>query len=111
MVEFFFVLSFGVTLVTAILANVSNKNWYWVAGLCMYIFSFLASWSIGGYTLSVVFALWALAIGYSLRLIKKFYHAIIAVIAGLAVWFVMINTLDDVWWFLPFSVFLRLTST
>lgn len=87
---------------TTILANVSNKNWYWVAGLCMYIFSFLASWSIGGYTLSVVFALWALAIGYSLKLIKKFYHAIIAVVVGLAVWFVMINTLDDVWWFLPF---------
>lgn len=111
MVEFIFVLSFGFTLLTTILANVSNKNWYWVAGLCMYIFSFLASWSIGGYTLSVVFALWALAIGYSLKLIKKFYHAIIAIVVGLAAWLVMINTLDDVWWFLPFSVFLRLTSS
>lgn len=111
MVEFIFVLSFGFTLVTTILANVSNKNWYWVAGLCMYIFSFLASWTIGGYTLSVAFALWALAIGYLLKLIKKFYHAIIAIVVGLAAWFVMINTLDDVWWFLPFSVFLRLTSS
>jgi len=111
MVEFIFVLSFAFTVLTAILANVNNKNWYWVSGLCMYIFSFLASWSIGGHTLSVVFALWALAIGYSLKLIKKFYHAIMAVVVGLVVWFVMINTLDNVWWFLPFSLFLRLTST
>ena len=80
MVELIFVLSFGLCLLTTMLATMSNRKWYWVAGLCMYIFSFLGSWSIGGYTLSVAFVLWALAIGHSLKLIKKFYHSIIAVV-------------------------------
>lgn len=111
MVEFIVVLSFGFGLITIILAALSNRKWYWVAGLCMYIFSFLASWSIGGYTLSVAFVLWALAIGYSLKLIKKFYHAIIAVVVGIVAWAVIFNTLDDVYWFLPFSVFSWLMSS
>lgn len=76
----------------------------------MYIFSFLGSWSIGGYTLSVAFALWALAIGHSLKLIKKLYHSVIAVIIGLVLWGTMTKTVDDVWWFLPFSLFSWLTS-
>lgn len=110
MVEFVLVLSFGFGLVTIILASMSNWKWYWVAGLCMYIFSFLASWSIGGYTLSMAFALWALAIGHSLKLIKRLFHSVTAVVIGLALWGTMINTLDDAWWFLPFSIFSWLTS-
>lgn len=63
----------------------------------------LGCWT--GYTLSVTFVLWVLAIGHSLKLIKKFYHSVIAVIIGLILWFVVIKTLGDSWLFLPFSIF------
>ncbi|WP_298202660.1 hypothetical protein [Desulfosporosinus sp.] len=110
MIGFIFVLSFCFTLLATILAIANNKNWYWLAGLSMYIFSFLASWSIGGYTLSIAFAFWALAIGYSLKRIKKLSHIGIAVIIALIVWGAMIATLDDAWWYLPFSIFTWLIS-
>lgn len=87
------------------MAILKNTNWYWAAGISAYIFSFMASWSIGGYTLSVAFALFALAIGYSLKFIKKGVHIPLAILVGLLIWFTMINTLDDIWWFLPFTVF------
>ena len=97
MLEFIFVLSFGFGLITTMLGALSNWKWYWLAGFCMYVFSFLASWSIGGYTLSAAFILWALAIGHSLKLIKKFYHAAILAAIGLIAWARVINTLDDVY--------------
>lgn len=104
-VQILFVLSFVLGVITAFLAIASKPKWYWVAGLCMYVFSFIGSWSIGGYTLSMAFALWALAIGHSLNVIKQLSHSVIAVIIGLALWGMMIKTLDDFWWFLPFSMF------
>lgn len=105
MVEFIFMLSAGLSLITIILAIFSNWKWYWVAGLCIYIFSFLGSWSFGGYTLCIAFVLWALAIGHSLKLIKKLYHSVIAVIIGLILWLAVINTIGYFGLFLPFSIF------
>lgn len=36
MVEFIFMLSFGLSLITIILAILSNWKWYWVAGLVIH---------------------------------------------------------------------------
>jgi len=106
MVELIFMLSFGLSLITIMLAILSNWKWYWVAGLCVYIFSFLGSWSFVGYPLSVAFVLWALAIGHSLKLVTKFHHSVIAVIISLILCYVMINTFGYYWLFLPlFSMF------
>ena len=101
MFELILILSFGLSLTTIMLAILSNWKWYWVAGLCVYIFSFLMILDFRGYTLSVTFVLWALAIGHSLKLIKNFYHSLVVVIIGLILWFVMFNTFDVALWF-PF---------
>lgn len=96
-------LLFGV--VGIFLAISNDKRWFWAAGLFIYFVSFLGSWSIGVYTLSITFVLWALALGYSLKLIKKPYQAVWAILIGIVLWAVMIMTLDDYWWFLPFRIF------
>lgn len=99
---FWFFFLAGIT--AAFLAIWGNKKWYWLAGLCFYIFSFLGSWSIGSYFLSVTFILWILAIGHSLKLIKKPTHTIFAILLGLVLWAIMIYAFDDVWWFFPFTL-------
>lgn len=104
MIELILMLSLGLSLITIMLAILSNmKWWYWVAGLCVYIFSFLTILDFHGYTLSVTIVLWALAIGHSLKLIQKFYHTLIAIIIGLILWFILHNTFDVTLWF-PFNI-------
>jgi hypothetical protein len=60
----------GVAIGTTIAALMGNYRWYWIAALAMWIFSFLTGFSIGIYALSATFSLTALALGYSLRLIR-----------------------------------------
>lgn len=104
--EFIFVLSFGLSLLTIILATMSNsKWWYWVAGICVYIFSFIGIWDFRGYTLCLSFALWAVAIGYSLKLITKFYHSVISLVSGFLLWFVIYEIVGERWLFLPYKIF------
>ena len=105
MFELIFMLSFGFSLITIILAILSDWKWYWVAGLCSYIFGLLGIWDFRGYTLTVTFVLWLLAIGHSLKLIKKFSHSVIVVTIGLILWFMLIETFGDTWLILPFSIF------
>ncbi|SPF52394.1 membrane hypothetical protein [Candidatus Desulfosporosinus infrequens] len=105
MIEFIFMLSFGLSVISIMLASLSNWKWYWVAGLCVYIFSCISIWDFRGYTLSVTFVLWALAIGHTLKLINKLYHSVIVVIIGLILWFFMFNTFDFTLWFPPFRIF------
>lgn len=104
--EFIFVLSLGLSLLTIILATMSNwKWWYLVAGLCVYVFSFAGMWDFRGYTLCFAFGLWALAIGHSLKLIRKPYHSVIAVVAGISLWFAIFGIEGEPWLFLPYSIF------
>lgn len=111
MIELIFVLSFGLSILTTMLATMSNwKWWYWVAGLCVYIFSFIGIWDFRGYTLCIAFGLWSLAIGHSLQLITKLYHSIIAVAVGISLWFVILEIMGDSWLFLPYKLFYWLVS-
>lgn len=104
--EFIFALSFGLTLLTIIIASLSDSKWvYWLAGICVYIFSFAGMWDFRGYTLSLAFGLLALAIGHSLRLVTKLYHSVIAVAAGFLLWFAIFEIVGDSWLFLPYSIF------
>lgn len=93
-------------LITACVGALGSKKWFWLSGLLFYILSFLGSFSIGGLTLSLTFVLWALALGYSLKLIKKPAHILLAILTGIALWALMVTTLDDAWWYLPFRVLL-----
>ncbi|ATP40369.1 hypothetical protein CSE16_10095 [Solibacillus sp. R5-41] len=46
-----------ILMIVAIVKNVARN--YWLAGLIMYIVSFLGSWSIGLYLLVIPFVLWS----------------------------------------------------
>lgn len=75
---------------------------YWLAGLVMYIVSFLGIWSIGLYLLVIPFVLWLLALAHSFGWVKKGWQNAPFVIIGIILWYVSITNIDDYWLFLPF---------
>jgi len=81
--------------------NIASK--YWLAGLLMYIVSFLAIWSIGLYLLVVTFVLFMLAIAHSFGWVKKGWQNIPFAIIGIILWYLSITFIDDYWLFLPFA--------
>jgi hypothetical protein len=94
-------LSLGLAVAVTLLGIASNYKWYWVAGTFMYIFNYLAAFSIGLYTLSFTFILWTFALAHSLGWIKRFRDSAVAVFIGLIIWIVVVTTVDDYWLFRP----------
>ena len=84
----------------AIVKNVARM--YWLAGLIMYIVSFLGSWSIGLYLLVIPFVLWILALAHSFGWVKKGWQNLPLAIVGIILWYLSITNIDDSWLFLPF---------
>lgn len=87
--------------ITAVIKNDSRK--YWLAGLLMYIASFLGSWSIGVYLLVFPFVLWILALAHSFGWVKKYWHNAPFTAIGIILWYLSITNIDDYWLFIPFS--------
>ena len=80
--------------------NVASK--YWLAGLIMYIISFLSGWTIGLYLLIIPFILFTLALAYSFVWVKKGWHNWVFIIIGIVLWYLGITFIDEYWLFLPF---------
>ncbi|WP_078380741.1 zf-HC2 domain-containing protein [Sutcliffiella halmapala] len=86
----------------------SKSKKYWISGICMYLFSALAGFSIGLYTLSIAFILFTLAIGHSFGRIKKLHHSIISIVIALVLWCIAINIYGGFWAFYPVIQLLEL---
>jgi len=99
-----FYLLVGITLLAIILAIKISPRYYWLGAFTSYIFSFLGGFSIGLYTLSITFILFALALAHTLRWIKSPLHSFLIIFAALVIWMIMILTTDDYWLFLPFTI-------
>lgn len=99
-----FYLAAPLALVAIIAGAWDHPRWYWVAAGLIYFDSFVSGFSIGLYLLSLSFALAALALGHSLGWVRRFWHSTLAVIVGLLLWFGAVNTIDDYWLFLPFTL-------
>lgn len=96
---------FLIGLIFLVLAMIKVKNVagkLWLAGVIMYIVSFLGSWSIGLYLLVIPFVLVVLAFAHSFGWVKKGWHNIPFAIIGILFWYVSITYIDDYWLFLPF---------
>ena len=93
-----------VTLVAIGWALSGSRGALWMAVLASWTLSFLASFSIGTYTLVMTFVLLALAIGYSADWIETGTHRVLAALTGVLLWAFAVSTLDDAWLFLPFTV-------
>ncbi|WP_147532957.1 hypothetical protein [Bacillus marasmi] len=75
---------------------------YWLAGIIMYILSFLGSWSIGLYLLVFPFMLFALAIAHSFGWVKRYWNNIPFIAIGGIIWYFSIKNIDDAFLFFPF---------
>lgn len=94
--------SMAVTTVVAIaMAILRNPRWYWVAVGASWIASLLGAFSIGLYLLVVTLVTLALALGHSFGRIRRFHHAVIAAVLGVAAWAVLVSTVDDLYLFYP----------
>jgi hypothetical protein len=91
-------------LATIVAIKVNSKA-YWLAGLFMYIASFLSGFSIGLYLLVLLFTLWVLALAHSLNWIKNQLHYVLFVAIGVLLWIISITTIDDYWLYYPISWF------
>jgi hypothetical protein len=78
---------------------------YWIAAIGIYIFSFIAGFSIGQITVGFTFVLLALAIGHTFNMIKNKLHFTTFLGVGLLVGFFMVVFVDDYWLFFPITLF------
>ncbi|WP_163103051.1 hypothetical protein [Peribacillus alkalitolerans] len=91
-------------IVSIILAIKGKHQFYWFAAIGIYIFSLIGAWSIGQFTVGLTFVLLALAIGYTLNLIKTKLQYTTFVVVGFLVGFLMIAFVDDYWLFFPLTL-------
>lgn len=93
-----------VAIVSTFFAIKGKHQLYWIATIGIYIFSFLAGFSIGQITVGLTFLPLALAVGYSLNLIKNGLSFTIFLVIGFLVGLIMVFFVDDVWLFFPFLI-------
>jgi len=94
-----------IAVVAIVMAVRGKRNHYWTAAAAIYIFSFLAGFSIGQLTVGITFVLVVLALGYSLKLIKTHLQLFTFLFAGMATGILLVMFVDDYWLFYPFTVF------
>ena len=78
---------------------------YWISAFGIYIFSFIAGFSIGQITVGLTFIPLTLAIGYTFGWIKTKIHSIIFLCLGGLIGFLLVLYVDDAWLFFPYRFF------
>ncbi len=91
-----------VSVTSVIFAIKGNPQLYWISAVGIYIFSFLAGFTFGQFTVGLTFVYLTLAIGYSLGRIKgKADYSMFAGV-GTIIGVAIVTLVDDYWTFLPF---------
>jgi hypothetical protein len=91
-----------VSVVSLVLAFKGRHQYYWTAAIGIYIFSFLAGFSIGQLTVGLTFIPLILAIGYTLGWIRSKVHMFMFLTLGIIIGFLMVLFVDDAWLFFPY---------
>ncbi|WP_042463270.1 hypothetical protein [Neobacillus dielmonensis] len=81
-----------------------KKRYYYLAAIAIYIFSLIASWSIGQITVGLTSIFLALAIGYSLNLIKTRLQITICSGIGMLIGLFVVFFIDDAYLFFPLQL-------
>lgn len=81
-----------------------DPRWYWIGTLVVYVLSFLGSWSIGLYMLSIAVVMLSLGVGHAAGWVRKTWHSLLATAVGIGVWYLAVNMIDDYWLFWPLHV-------
>jgi hypothetical protein len=95
-------LALAIAIVTVSLAIKGNYKYYWIAAIGIYIFSFLAGFSIGQLTIGLTFIPLSLAIGHTFGWLKTRVHRVLFVSLGVLIGAITILFVDDAWLFFPF---------
>jgi hypothetical protein len=91
-----------VAVVSMVIATKGRYHFYWFAAIGIYIFSFLAGFSIGQLTVGLTFIPLILAIGYTFGWIKSKVNWIIFLCLGILIGLLMVIYVDDAWLFFPY---------
>lgn len=92
-----------VAIVSTFFAIKGKYQLYWISAFGIYIFSFIAGFSIGQLTVGLTFIPLTLAIGYSLGWIKNKVHSIIFLCLGTLIGFLMVIYVGDLLFYPLFS--------
>ncbi|WP_089610966.1 hypothetical protein [Dehalobacterium formicoaceticum] len=89
-----------IAIVSTFLAVKGKYQFYWISAMGIYIFSFLAGFSIGLITVGLTFIPLILAMGHSFGWIKNKRHSIIFLCIGIIIGFLMVMFIGS-WLFYP----------
>ena len=95
------------TLVFSALSVSVSRHFLWPAAFTSWVFSFMASWSIGLYTLVSTFILLSLALFHAFGWLRRPIQAGAAAVLGVVAWAFLYRNVDDYWLFLPVGYLLR----
>jgi len=85
-------------------ASKGSFQLYWVSAFAIYIFSFLAGFSIGQLTVGFTFIPLSLAIGHSFRWIKSKKDSMYFICFGVLIGFLMVFFVDNLLFYPLFSL-------
>ncbi|WP_246629013.1 hypothetical protein [Mesobacillus maritimus] len=88
-------------LVTTVIAIKGNYRFYWISAISIYIFSFIAGFSVGQLTIGLTFIPFILALAYTFGWIKTRIHNVMFVSLGILIGVLMVLFVDDAWLFFP----------
>ncbi|KIL35731.1 hypothetical protein SD70_31955 [Gordoniibacillus kamchatkensis] len=95
-----------IALISTILALAKYRQFYWVSAIGIYIFSFIAGFSIGQLTVGLTFVFLTLAIGHSFGWDTGKVRNLILVGIGFIIGIVAVLFIDDEYLFYPMKIFL-----
>ncbi|WP_256865253.1 hypothetical protein [Paenibacillus sp. 32352] len=97
-----------VTVLSLLIAISGKRQFYWISALGIYLFSFLAGFSIGQLTVGLTFIPLILAIGCSSGWIKTKVDYVLAVGVGFLSGVIVVIFVDDYYTFFPFWILSKL---
>jgi hypothetical protein len=93
-----------VAVVSLLLAIKGKQRLYWISAIGIYVFSFIAGFSIGQLTVGLTFIPLTLAIGFSVGWIKGKTEYLLSVLVGILLGVIFVMFVDDYYTFYPFWI-------
>ena len=92
-------------IVSFVFAIAGRYLFYWISAISIYIFSFLAGFSIGQMTVGLTFVPLVMAIGHSFGWIKNKTHSLIFLCSGFIIGFLMVKFIGNLLFYPLFPLF------
>ncbi|UOQ87293.1 hypothetical protein [Gracilibacillus salinarum] len=94
-----------IAIVSVLFAIKGRYFFYWISAIAIYVFSYIAGFSIGQLTVGLTFIPLTLAVGHSFGWIKNNIHSFMFLCLGMIVGGLLVLYIDNYWLFFPFWIF------